>query len=129
MQILFLSNWFPYPPDNGSKLRIYGLLRGLAQKHAVTLLKLRPARGRSKFLRARNDLCQRCAGYSLDPYRPQKVDALVGLFNPNRLIRNFFSKEMARRIQVILLVKIDLVIASQLGTAKLSCIFSKSPVV
>ena len=38
MNVLFLSTWFPYPPDNGSKLRVYHLLRALANKHDVTLL-------------------------------------------------------------------------------------------
>lgn len=38
MKILFLSRWFPYPTNNGSKIRIYNLLRGLSQLHDVTLL-------------------------------------------------------------------------------------------
>ena len=38
MRILFLSTWFPSPPDNGSKLRVYNLLRALAQRNQVTLL-------------------------------------------------------------------------------------------
>jgi glycosyltransferase involved in cell wall biosynthesis len=38
MRILFLSTWFPYPPDNGSKIRVYYLLRALAARHKVTLL-------------------------------------------------------------------------------------------
>lgn len=38
MNILFLSSWFPCPPDNGSKLRVYHLLRALAQEHKVTLV-------------------------------------------------------------------------------------------
>lgn len=38
MRILFLSGWFPYPPDNDPKPRIYNLLRGLAKHHGVTLL-------------------------------------------------------------------------------------------
>ena len=37
MNILFFSTWFPYPADNGSKLRVYQLLRSLAQTHQVTL--------------------------------------------------------------------------------------------
>ena len=28
MRILFLSTWFPYPPDNGSKLRVYSPAAG-----------------------------------------------------------------------------------------------------
>lgn len=38
MRILYLSTWFPYPPNSGSKLRTLHLLRGLAQRHDVTLL-------------------------------------------------------------------------------------------
>lgn len=35
MRILFLSAWYPYPPDNGSKIRVYHLLRALAARHEV----------------------------------------------------------------------------------------------
>lgn len=38
MNVLFLSTWFPYPPDNGSKLRTYHLLHSLSQAHEVFLL-------------------------------------------------------------------------------------------
>ena len=45
MRILFLSTWFPYPPDNGSKIRAYYLLRALARSHWVTLVAFRPPSG------------------------------------------------------------------------------------
>jgi glycosyltransferase involved in cell wall biosynthesis len=35
---LFLSRWFPYPPDNGSKIRISNLLEVLARNYEVTLI-------------------------------------------------------------------------------------------
>jgi glycosyltransferase involved in cell wall biosynthesis len=38
MKILFLSTWFPYPPNQGSKIRAYYLLKALAAKHEVALL-------------------------------------------------------------------------------------------
>ncbi|HEY3111115.1 MAG TPA: glycosyltransferase family 4 protein [Chloroflexota bacterium] len=38
MRILFLSRWLPYPPDNGSKLRILGLLTELAREHEISLV-------------------------------------------------------------------------------------------
>jgi len=38
VNILFLSTWFPWPLDNGSKVRVYHLLKGLAARHRVTLL-------------------------------------------------------------------------------------------
>jgi glycosyltransferase involved in cell wall biosynthesis len=42
MRILFLSAWFPYPPDNGAKIRAYHLLRALAKIHHVTLVAFNP---------------------------------------------------------------------------------------
>ena len=38
MKLLVVSTWLPWPPDNGSRVRAYHLLRHLARKHAVTLL-------------------------------------------------------------------------------------------
>ncbi len=37
MRLLFLSTWHPEQQDNGSKIRVYHLLRALAEKHDVTL--------------------------------------------------------------------------------------------
>ncbi len=37
MHVLFLSTWYPLPPDNGSKIRAYSLLKALRQRHEVTL--------------------------------------------------------------------------------------------
>jgi glycosyltransferase involved in cell wall biosynthesis len=42
MRILFLSTWFPFPPDNGSKIRAYYLLQALAKTHCVTLVAFNP---------------------------------------------------------------------------------------
>ncbi|MCB0092001.1 MAG: hypothetical protein KDE54_29125, partial [Caldilineaceae bacterium] len=33
-----MSRWFPFPPSNGSKLRIFNLLTGLAQQYTVDLI-------------------------------------------------------------------------------------------
>ena len=38
MRILFLSTWFPYPADNGSKIRVLHLLQALGQRHEVSLI-------------------------------------------------------------------------------------------
>ncbi len=38
MRVLFLSTWFPYPTDNGSKIRVHYLLKALAERHQVSLI-------------------------------------------------------------------------------------------
>ena len=37
-RVLFLTPQYPYPPEQGTALRNYGLARGIAERHAVTLL-------------------------------------------------------------------------------------------
>lgn len=38
MKILFVSFWFPYPPDNGSRIRVFNLIKGLSRRHEVFLV-------------------------------------------------------------------------------------------
>jgi glycosyltransferase involved in cell wall biosynthesis len=38
MRLLVVSTWSPWPPDNGSRVRAYQLLRRLARRHILTLL-------------------------------------------------------------------------------------------
>ena len=38
MNLLVLSTWFPYPPDNGSRLRAFHLIRELAGRHRIRLV-------------------------------------------------------------------------------------------
>ncbi len=38
MELLVLSTWHPYPPDNGARLRAWHLLRTLAGRHSVRLI-------------------------------------------------------------------------------------------
>lgn len=38
MNLLVLSPWFPYPPDNGSRLRAFYLIREMARRHRVRLV-------------------------------------------------------------------------------------------
>lgn len=38
MRILFIADWYPYPYDNGSRIRYYNLLKFLSRYHQVDLL-------------------------------------------------------------------------------------------
>lgn len=38
MKLLVLSTWFPFPPDNGSRIRAYHLLQQLARRHEIRLI-------------------------------------------------------------------------------------------
>jgi glycosyltransferase involved in cell wall biosynthesis len=114
MKILFLSAWFPYPPNNGSKLRIYNLLQGLAREHQVTLITFRENEY-TDALTMLNDLCQNVHIVPAKPYNPKSIRSLIGFFSPEpRVLVDRYVPAMAERIhQELDTDKYDLVIASQ----------------
>jgi glycosyltransferase involved in cell wall biosynthesis len=118
-KILFLSRWFPYPADNGSKLRISNLLRALALHHHVTLLSF--ADQISVSAEAAESLSY-CSDIYTVPWRefdPHRWRARSGLLSlkPRSLV-DTFSSEMAKKItQLLHNSEYDLVVASQLSMA------------
>ncbi|HEX7972829.1 MAG TPA: glycosyltransferase [Anaerolineales bacterium] len=114
MRILFLSAWLPYPPDNGAKLRIYHLLRGLAQHHEVTLLSYDGGIGGEPPARLR-ELCQAVHLLPERTYNASSARALLGFFSRTpRVLVDRYVPEMAARIrEEVRRGGYDLVIASE----------------
>jgi len=118
-RILFLSRWFPYPPDNGSKIRIYNLLRGLAQEHEVTLLSFTDEPDVGPDVPALRALCRDVQVMPGKPFEPQSQRARLGFLSLTpRSVVDTFSPEMEHRIEQTLSTRdYDLVIASEFATA------------
>src|SRR5687767_10579906 len=119
MRILFLSRWYPYPPDNGSKIRVFGLLRGLCERHDVTLISfVNPAeKTTAEPFAVRGPVETKTCPFT--EFKPKSSRAILGYLSgtPRSLI-DTYSPEMANLIrQAIRKEKYDLVIASQLAMA------------
>ncbi len=118
MRILFLSRWFPYPPDNGSKIRIFNILRQLSAHHEISLLAFsddaEPATDeRVSALRAY------CTDVQVVPYRsfqPSSARARLALLSPRpRSLVDTHSAEMqAAARRECARARCDLIVASQL---------------
>lgn len=76
MRILFLSTWFPWPPDNGAKLRVFYLLRALAQAHEVTLVSFAFDTARPDAWEDLSTLCADIRTVSMNPFLVNRVGAL-----------------------------------------------------
>ena len=129
MRILFLSRWFPWPTSNGSKLRIYNLLRGIAPFHQITLLSFagRPdANPDAPELRA---LCKEIQTVPWREFEARSWRARMGFLNSApRSIVDTYSPEMAQKIEQALAARnYDLIIASQLTMASYIRHFQKTP--
>jgi glycosyltransferase involved in cell wall biosynthesis len=114
LRILFLSSWFPYPPNNGSKIRIFNLISHLAREHEVTLVSF----AKKVPLESVKELENCCEGVYVLPekvYDASSVRALLGFFSQKpRVLVDRYVSEMDKRIQdEIIHGKHDLIIASQ----------------
>lgn len=119
LSILFLSGWFPYPPNNGSKLRIYNLLRGLAERHDITLLSFADQSDVDPNTPALRALCRGVQVVPRKPFAPHSRRARLGFFSLTpRSVVDTYSPEMARRIeQTVSARNYNVIIASEITTA------------
>ena len=119
MKILFLSRWFPYPMNNGSKIRIYNLLRGLSQHHDVTLLSYADQPGVSSETPEVREISSKVVVVPWKEFDPNTISARLAILSLKpRSIVDTFSPEMAQAITKILNEQTyDLIIASQLQMA------------
>jgi glycosyltransferase involved in cell wall biosynthesis len=118
MKILFLSPWYPYPPNNGSKIRIYHLLRALARAHEVSLLSF-VRDGESVDPQGLKTVCSSVRTAPRQAFKPWRAQALLGFLSPlPRSAVDTYSQEMENLVKTSLREQSpDVVIASELGTA------------
>jgi glycosyltransferase involved in cell wall biosynthesis len=130
MRILFLSYWFPYPADNGSKLRIYHLIEGLAQEHEVTLLSF-DHQGIREVPDALSEICQEVYFLPGKIYSSKSLRAFLGLFQAKpRALVDTFEPQMFELIKgVTAQHSFDLVIASQWYMASYQEAFKAVPAI
>jgi glycosyltransferase involved in cell wall biosynthesis len=117
MRVLFLSTWFPFPPDNGSKIRAYYLLRALDAEHQVTVVSFCPHGNGGELGHFGSDTMQVHA-VKADPYRHVRLPRIVKYAAPIPLA--FWPSAALRRAvgQVAGMVQWDAVVAVQVPVAQ-----------
>jgi len=130
MRLLFLSAWFPYPPNNGSKIRIYNLLRALSKKHEVVLLSFAEnGEVSEETRRALGSICHEVKVVPKPVYQPARAKALLGFFSSQpRSLVDRHSLEMERLVrQTVENGSIEAVITSQIDTVSYGLALSGVP--
>lgn len=129
MRILFLSRWYPFPPNNGSKIRIYNLLQGLAEHHKVSLISFADPSEISAEVEKPSFVLDEVRTVPWRPFNPQSNQAKAGFFSQvPRAYLDTFSQELADHILDVLgMNHYDLVIASQIDMAAYADYFQGLP--
>lgn len=123
MHILFLSAWHPWPPDNGSRIRVNQLLRALAARHEVSLLTFAgvPEAPDADGL-VDLGLCRRAVVVNRPAFHATRIGRWTGMLSPmpSHLFANQ-SRQMAQTADALLApIPADLVIASTTAVAQLA---------
>jgi glycosyltransferase involved in cell wall biosynthesis len=121
MRILFLSWWWPYPANNGSKIRIYNLLRQLSTAHHVTLLSFAEKdEATTVQIEHLRTFCVHVEAIPKPHYNPGTARALLGYLSPwPRSLVDVYSPLMAKRIdEVARYAPPDAMIVSQFQTMR-----------
>jgi sugar transferase (PEP-CTERM/EpsH1 system associated) len=102
LKILFVSHRFPFPPDSGSKIRAFHMIRHLNGRHEVTVASMARSRHEAE---AGRGLSAYCNDYEMVRVSgPVQVARLLArLVTPETASSAYFhSAELARRIRYLL---------------------------
>jgi len=119
LNILFLSRWYPYPQNNGSKIRIYNLLTGLSHEHDVSLISFYERSDPEPDLTHMQKICQDVQVIQHKGFAPNSLRSLLGFFSlkPRSFI-DVYSNDMRDKIEKsIEKNSFDCIIASQIDMA------------
>ncbi len=68
VQILWVSLWFPFPQDNGSRIQLHYLLRALHEKHTIHLISYLPSEDERQYFHLMSQLCDHFDVIKRDPF-------------------------------------------------------------
>ena len=118
MRVLFISTWFPYPPDNGSRIRAYNLIRALAAEHEVHLVSLLQDDSRREDAARLGDICRVVSLHESRWFKAGTLRSLAGFFSTRpRSYVDTYDPEIARAVRAAIEeVSPDVLVASQIGS-------------
>jgi glycosyltransferase involved in cell wall biosynthesis len=119
MKILFLSNWYPFPADNGSKIRVLNLLNELACQAEVYFVSFSDDADRGQGRSELDLLCRKVVQIRAPRERQSRAKSITGYFSatPRSVVVNY-SQELADTIRRLSREQdFDMVVASQIGMA------------
>lgn len=117
MRIFFVSAWFPYPPDNGSRIRVYNLIKALSRRHNVYLVSLLQEDSLRENAGHLGDICEVVSLHESAWFSPKGIKAIAGFFSPRprSAVCTYDGRIRQAVIDAIARIQPDAVVASTLG--------------
>jgi glycosyltransferase involved in cell wall biosynthesis len=119
MRVLYLSDWFPFPADNGIKARTLNLIKSLSRRHVVDLVSFTPGGPSDEQLKALQPYCRTVLVEVARPYDPRSPKALLGFFSsqPRSVVDSYSPAMMAAVRRAATEFAPEVVIAAEISMA------------
>lgn len=130
--LIFIAWWWPYPANNGAKIRIYNLLKHLSKGYDVTLLAFAEGdEATPEQIEHMRGFCQRVEVVPRPTYHPGAVKALLGYFSPwPRSLVDVYSPAMEALLQQIAgQTEVNAIITSEMQTIRYLDVLPDTPAV
>lgn len=120
MKILFVSAWFPYPLDNGARIRVYNLIRALSREHEVSLVSLLQEDSRPADAERLADVCDVISLHESRWFKPGTASSMLGFFSarPRSALDTFDPRVRDAVRDAIDRISPDAVVMSTLGVVE-----------
>ena len=117
MQVTFVSFWYPYPADNGAKMRALAMIRALAREHSVDLIVLGAEQQAADDPELLRQLCRSIGTIAVPQFSPQSGGSWRGLLStiPRSLIDTYDPRITALLERRIAAQECDIVICGELA--------------
>ncbi len=100
--LLFLSRWYPYPPHNGARIRVFNLLKALSEEYAVDLLSFAEEEILPQHQEALQEVCRRVETVPYRPFQSGSGRALLGFLAPRpRFLVDTYHPEITRQMRTL----------------------------
>jgi glycosyltransferase involved in cell wall biosynthesis len=129
VRILFLSGWFPYPPDNGSRIRVFNLVKQLSSSHEIDLLSFAQGPVSKERLAKMQAYCRSIHIVPYQEFDPNRLKALLGFFSTQpRVVVDTYSPQMQALVEKVSADNsFDVVVSSQMCCAPYALLLKQTP--
>jgi glycosyltransferase involved in cell wall biosynthesis len=117
MQVTFVSAWYPFPTDNGAKMRALAIIRALAREHCVDLVVLNTGETAMHDPEPLRHLCRSITTISVPMFSPQSGSRWRSLFRatPRSFVTTYNPTVTALLERRIAARECDVVICGELA--------------
>lgn len=119
-RVLVLATWFPYPPDNGSRHRLWALLSGLGERYEVDLLGIVDEAVAPDAIAHARERCAHVEVVHRRPFRPRSARAVAAFLHrlPRAVVATDTPEAHAAVERLVADRGYDAVVVSQIHVAR-----------